>query len=100
MLNNLLRTCLTALCCTLASCTMQRYEPHNYYFDPLAGNDLNDGTSPDKAFRSLVKAMEISPGPGDSILLKSGCIFTDTLFISCMGAPGKPVVVGKYGGRL
>ncbi len=70
----------------------------NYYFDPLQGNDLNPGTSPDLPFKSLDKIRELTLNPGDSILLKSGELFHDSLYISCKGEAGKPVVVGKYGG--
>ena len=73
--------------------------PVNYYFDPSRGNDRNPGTSPKLPFKGLKKIRELNLNPGDSILLKSGAIFYDSLYISCKGAPGKPVVVGKYGGK-
>jgi alpha-N-arabinofuranosidase len=71
-----------------------------YYFDPVHGDDsLHSGTTPEDPFRSLSIAGSLDLGPGDSLLLKSGALFTDQLYLSCKGDPGKPVVVGKYGGE-
>jgi len=71
----------------------------NYYFDSQTGNDANAGISPDVPFRSLSKIKDLAINPGDSILLKSGAIFTEKLSISAKGSQGKPVVIGKYGGE-
>jgi hypothetical protein len=71
----------------------------NYYFDVVKGNDGNTGTSPDKPFKSLAMIRHLTLKPGDSVLLKSGEVFNDTLFISCKGDSAKPVVLGKYGGN-
>ncbi len=69
----------------------------NYYFDPLHGNNTNHGTSPEKPFKSLSLIKDLTLKPGDSVLLKSGAVFDEHLFISCKGAAGKAIVVGKYG---
>jgi alpha-N-arabinofuranosidase len=72
----------------------------NYYFDPDAGCDsTHTGTSPESPFKTLKRTGGLNLKPGDSLLLKSGAIFTDQLFLSCSGAPGNPIVVGKYGGE-
>lgn len=71
----------------------------NYYFDPVNGNNSNSGISSDKPFRTLDKISELDPGPGDSILLKGGSIFKEAMKISCHGAEGRPVVIGKYGSQ-
>lgn len=73
-------------------------EHTNYYFDAENGSDANSGTSPKKAFKSLGKIQELKIRPGDSILLKSGCVFGEKLFFSGKGTPEQPVVIGKYGG--
>jgi hypothetical protein len=70
----------------------------NYYFDPVNGDDKNPGTRPGKPFKSLGVIKKLSLGPGDSVLLKAGSVFYEHLYISCKGAPGKPVVLGRYGG--
>lgn len=81
------------------ACTEQIVQSGNYYFDPKNGDDRNTGSSPDQAFKSLAMIRELSFGPGDSILLKSGTVFHDQLFASCQGAPDRPIVIGKYGGE-
>lgn len=81
----------------LISCVGKR-NTTNYYFDPVNGDNDNPGTSVEKAFRNLrmIKGLDIKPG--DSILLKSGAVFEEQLYISCKGDSLQPVVVGKYGG--
>lgn len=72
----------------------------NYYFDAQNGNDCNKGTSPSAPFKSLSVIASLKVGAGDSILLKSGSVFTEKLFFTGRGAPGNPVVIGKYGGGV
>lgn len=69
-----------------------------YYFDSLDGNDQNKGTSPDQAFQSLKKIRDLNMGPGDKILLKSGSVFTETLYFSGKGDSIHLIEIGKYGG--
>lgn len=81
----------------LASCSSQVAHT-NYYFDSANGNDANSGTSVQTPFKSLAKLKELTLKGGDSILLKSGTVFTEKLFLSCRGEENNPVVLGKYGG--
>jgi hypothetical protein len=81
------------------ACTQDKVTTVNYYFDPDNGTETGKGTSPDKAFISLSKINDLDLQPGDSVLLKSGALFTETLYISCKGDSANPVVVGKYGGE-
>lgn len=98
MIKRILLTGLIAL--ALLSCNNQPHQSGtNYYFDADNGNDENDGTSPDKPFRSLAKLASLEVKGGDSILLKSGSIFTEPLYFEGKGAEGKPIVIGKYGGE-
>ena len=68
-----------------------------YYVDATSGNDTNDGTSPDKAWKSLFMASEADLDPGDSLLFKRGEIFSGVLEISAKGTSGEPVVIDSYG---
>jgi len=86
------------LCLLWTSCTSNK-NTHNYYFDAEKGNDQNDGTRPDRAFKSLSLIRKLVLKPGDSVLLKSGETFNDALFISCKGDSTRPIVLGKYGGE-
>ena len=81
----------------LSACSSQ-VTTTNYYFDPVSGDDTNNGTTFQSPFKSLAKLKELTFKGGDSILLKSGTVFTEKLFLSCNGEKGRPVVLGKYGG--
>ena len=94
----LLKAVVLSLILLSVACTQPR-DTMNYYFDSENGNDTNVGTSPDKAFKSLNKIKDLSIKPGDSILLKSGRVFTEQLYFSAKGEEGKPIVIGKYGGE-
>src|SRR5262245_60142403 len=71
-----------------------------YYFDPLVGRNENEGTSPRRPLRDLAKISTLHLKPGDSILLKSGAVFEEHVYISCKGDSAKPIVIGKYGGDI
>ncbi len=83
----------------LTCCSQRENGTSNYYFDPDAGTDRGPGTSPEQAFRSLDALQSISLKPGDRVLLKSGSLFKDKLFVSCKGSQDKAIVIGKYGGN-
>lgn len=68
-----------------------------YYVDSAAGNDRNDGRSPQKAWRSLDKAGSIGYAAGDRLLLKRGSVLKGALALKASGAEGSPVVVDAYG---
>ena len=91
-----------AIICLLSalviSCTDEKGTV-NYYFDPVKGNDQNMGLSPDEPLKSLHMLKELSLQPGDSVLLKSGAVFDEHLYVSCAGSENNPIVVGKYGGE-
>ena len=69
-----------------------------YYIDPVAGNDINPGTSASTAWRSLSKINSTTFSPGDRILFKSGASFAGQLWPKGSGAAGAPIVIDKYGG--
>ncbi|MBQ2682769.1 MAG: hypothetical protein IJG02_02730, partial [Thermoguttaceae bacterium] len=83
---------LTALLCAAAAVAAAA----DYYLDP-AGNDANDGTSPQTAWRSLEKIE--SPGviqPGDRVLFKRGGLWRGH-FEAPSGTKDKPIYFGPYG---
>jgi hypothetical protein len=94
----IIKTGILSLAIAIGACTSNKVTTVNYYFDPDQGANVNTGTSPDQAFKSLSKIRDIVLQPGDSILLKSGALFTEPLYISCKGDSGKLIVIGKYGG--
>ena len=71
----IIKAVILSLTIALAACTSNKVTTVNYYFDPEQGTDINAGTSPDKAFKSLSKVNNLDLQPGDSVLLKSGTLY-------------------------
>ena len=76
----------------LVSCSSQTTTT-NYYFDSVNGDDANNGISVGTPFKSLAKLQSLTLKGGDSILLKSGAVFTEKLLLSCCGEENNPVVL-------
>lgn len=68
-----------------------------YFVDCVSGNDNNNGTSENSAWKSLIKASQANLLPGDGLLLKQGCIFTGTLRINWQGTEATPIIITSYG---
>ena len=71
-----------------------------YYVDAENGDDNNDGTSPETAWKSLEKASSIRQlKEGGSILLKAGSVWNgEQLTVkNALGTEENPVVIGSYG---
>ena len=71
-----------------------------YYVDAVNGNDENDGTTPETAWKTLTKASSIRQlKAGGSILLKAGCVWNgEQLFVdNAIGSTDAPIVIGSYG---
>jgi len=57
-----------------------------------SGNDNNEGTAEDKAFRTLAKALTVVR-PGDQIFIHSGVYHEGNLILRTSGTPDKPIVI-------
>lgn len=69
-----------------------------YFIDATNGNDANDGNSIATAWKSIAKVNSTTFAPGDSILFKSGEIWSGSmLWPKGSGTIGRPIVVSKYG---
>ena len=68
-----------------------------YYVDADAGDDTKDGCSEAGAWRTLDKVNSTTFAPGDRVLLKSGCSWKGQLWPKGSGAPGRPIVLDRYG---
>lgn len=68
------------------------------YYVNEKGNDSNTGKSPEAAWRTLSRVNTTTFLPGDSILLKSGSVWNETLQPKGSGIPGSAIVIDKYGG--
>ncbi len=69
-----------------------------FYVDSKNGSDNNDGTSENKAFKSLNKVSKKYFQAGDKILFKSGQTFNGNLKIRGQGTANSKITVGTYGG--
>ncbi|MDC7233332.1 MAG: right-handed parallel beta-helix repeat-containing protein [Spirochaetales bacterium] len=68
-----------------------------YFIDGDGGNDSNPGTSSEAPWKTLKKAGDRHYGPGDRILLKRGCRWTDPFVLSGSGTAEKPIELSTYG---
>ena len=68
-----------------------------YYID-TSGANHRPGTSPRDAWADFTKLNSMRLNPGDSILLKRGCVWKQqSLVLNGRGSPDRFVVVGAYG---
>lgn len=67
------------------------------YVDAEKGRDSNPGTSPDRAWKTLRRATARQLAPGDTLLLRRGCVWTEPLRLAGSGTPAKPITIGAYG---
>lgn len=69
----------------------------SYYVDSVNGNDDNDGTSEEKAWKSLEKVNVTTFKPGDKLRFKRGCSWSGLLSPKGSGEKGKPITIDAYG---
>jgi hypothetical protein len=68
-----------------------------YHVDSQIGNDGNNGLSPGTAWRTMNRANQPSYAPGDSILLKRGCVWQGTGFkAKGNGSIQSPITLADY----
>ncbi|HEX8574987.1 MAG TPA: right-handed parallel beta-helix repeat-containing protein, partial [Flavobacterium sp.] len=71
-----------------------------YYINQLSGDDLNKGTSPERAWKTISRANTQNLQAGDKILLSSkgpwhsGSLWFDS---NDVGTPDNPIIVSSYG---
>src|SRR3972149_4628549 len=83
----------------LAGCnTLENTSYRVYYVDSAAGNDLNAGTSPDKAWKTLEKINGADLEAGDQVLLKAGQEFRGSIRLKNLtGTASAPILLASYG---
>ena len=71
----------------------------NYYISSSMGSDSNDGLSEKSPWRSLKKINSGQYNPGDSILLRSGDIWSEAVTFTSKfrGSETDPIVISSYG---
>lgn len=68
-----------------------------YYVDSAGGNNANDGRDVLRAWRSLSKVNGANLRPGDTVLLKRGGVWRETLVPKTSGTAGNVIKFGAYG---
>ncbi|HEY1272921.1 MAG TPA: right-handed parallel beta-helix repeat-containing protein, partial [Terriglobales bacterium] len=68
-----------------------------YYVSSGYGDDSNDGRSMARAWKTLGRVNGEALAPGDTILLRRGDAWEETLKPSMSGAAGKRITFGAYG---
>jgi hypothetical protein len=69
----------------------------SYYVDNLAGNDANDGLTPETAWQSLDRINATVFEPGDRIRLNAGGTWAGQFAPQGSGMDGAPIVIDMYG---
>jgi hypothetical protein len=68
-----------------------------YYINSVLGNDSNNGTSQNTAWKSLSKINDIVLKPGDSVLLANNVVFEQPLLLNnILGSAQKKIVFTSY----
>lgn len=72
-----------------------------YYIDALGGNDTWSGELPDPIsgngpWQTLAKLNSATLVPGDSVLLRCGRSWAETLKVNGAGTASQPIIVGHY----
>lgn len=68
-----------------------------YYIDSQEGNDSNDGSSPERAWKTFDRIDGIHLSAGNQILLRKGSVWTGQLTATGSGTQSSPIVIGSYG---
>lgn len=68
-----------------------------YRVDCRSGSDRDPGTTVARAWRTLERASRADLRPGDSLLLRRGCRWQETLRAPWTGTAAAPITIGAYG---
>ena len=68
-----------------------------WYIDADAGDDTKDGLTPCTAWRTFKNTEGMELGPGESLLLKRGCVFNGDLVVSARASAKNWAEIGAYG---
>ncbi len=69
----------------------------NYYVDSVNGSDVNSGTAPSSAWKTIAKAQSHPFQPGDTVNFKRGSSWTGGLGITSSGVENNPITFRDYG---
>jgi len=87
---------MTASLFAMLSLTVAFADNSSYYIDAQQGRDTNDGRSEQNAWKTLKRANDTVFGPGDKLLLKSGCRWSGQLRLQGSGTKDNVIRVSRY----
>ena len=67
-----------------------------YYIDSFSGDDSNDGTSQNSAWKTVENIEGLTLEAGDKILFKCDGVYECTLLLTCEGTKENPIVISSY----
>jgi len=76
--------------------TATRAAANSFYIDS-SGSDTNSGRSPSSPWKTLARINSTALGPGDTVYLKRGSLWRETLIVNGSGAAGAPITITAYG---
>jgi len=68
-----------------------------FYVDATRGTDINNGLSPEAAWKTISKVNGSSFTSGDYVLFKCGEVWREQLIITSSGSEGNVITYGAYG---
>jgi hypothetical protein len=68
-----------------------------YFLDAVGGDDAQDGTTPETAWKTLERLSNVRLNAGDVVLFKAGDVFTGRFYLWGSGTPEEPIVFGAFG---
>ncbi len=80
----------------LAAVRHNRCQAESYYLSPR-GSDLQEGTSPEKAWQTIRRANKAALQPGDNLLLEGGSRFPGNLLVRNSGTAKATITIASYG---
>jgi hypothetical protein len=92
------RTCLALLFLLFAVSPGGPARGADYHVS-AAGDDANDGTGPERAWRTIARANQRALQPNDRLLFRAGDTFEGNLVVKAAGTPSAaaPITIGVYG---
>jgi hypothetical protein len=83
----------------LTGCSSETGKTGRFYYVSSSGHDSNPGTK-EKPWQTLSKINATDLGPGDTVLLEGGSLFSGTIRLDSLdsGSEGKEIFIGTYGG--
>jgi parallel beta-helix repeat protein len=92
-----IRSAIVSVCfCLLFFAIQSKAQTFTFYVDSVSGSDSNSGTEA-APWKTIAKVNSTNLLPGQSVGLKSGGLWRETLEVTHSGIEGSPITIGSYG---